>query len=171
MCLCYNRWMSLEDTNYIVLSICIPGKHSKPQKEAEHCLCLTEDQICIKLEDGIGYVGFLKHSRVYTRVHAQKTAYVWLLTFFYLESTLFSTAAVLFGISDTVWYLWWCSSSHNSISCLDDLLLKVFRMHKLRGSLSHMKRMFGCTDSGGALALLSIMHGWQYDGSEKCSLS
>ena len=40
----------------------------------------------------------------------------------------------------------------------DDLLLKVFRLHKLRGSLSHMERMLGCTNSGGALALLSIMH-------------
>ena len=48
----------------------------------------------------------------------------------------------------------------------DDLLLKVFRLHKLRRSLGHMERMLGCTFSGGALALLIIMHCWHYDGSE-----
>ena len=48
----------------------------------------------------------------------------------------------------------------------DDLLLKVFRLHKLRRSLGHMKRMLGCKFSGGALVLLSIMHCWNYDGSE-----
>ena len=77
---------------------------------------------------------------------------------------------ILFGISGGVPVLiflflmiWW--------RCLDDLLVKVFRMHKLRGSLSHMERMFRCTFSGGALALLSIMHCWHYVGSEICSLS
>ena len=53
----------------------------------------------------------------------------------------------------------------------DDLLLKVFRMHKLRRSLGHMERMLGCTFSGGALALMSIMHCWHYDCSEICSHS
>ena len=121
-------------------------------------------------------MGFLKHSRVYTRVLAHKAAYVWLLTIF-SWSQLFSAhlqyclvSLILFGISGVVPVLiilflmfWW--------RCLDDLLVKVFRMHKLRGSLSHMKRTRGCTDSGGAVALLSIMHCWHYDGSETCSLS
>ena len=69
------------------------------QKEAEHYLFLTKDQIWLNIEDGIEYADFLKQSRVYTRVHAHKTAYVWLLTILCLESALFSTAAVLFGIS------------------------------------------------------------------------
>ena len=47
----------------------------------------------------------------------------------------------------------------------DNLLLKVFRLHKLRRILGHMERMLGCTFLGGALALLSIMHCWHYDGS------
>ena len=34
-----------------------------------------------------------------------------------------------------------------------------------------MKRMHECTVSGGALALLSLMHCWHYDGSKICSLS
>ena len=53
----------------------------------------------------------------------------------------------------------------------DGLLLKVFRLHKIRRSLGHMKRMFGCKFSRGALVLLSIMHFWHYDGSEIWSLS
>ena len=48
----------------------------------------------------------------------------------------------------------------------DDLSLKVFRLHKLRRSLGHMERILGCTYLGRALALLSIMHCWHYDGSE-----
>ena len=53
----------------------------------------------------------------------------------------------------------------------DDLLLKVFRLHKLRRSLGHIERLLGCTVSGGALALLSIIHFWHYDDSEIRSLS
>ena len=49
---------------------------------------------------------------------------------------------------------------------VDNLLLKVFRLHKLKRSLGHMERMLGCTFSGGALVLLSIMHCWHYDGFE-----
>ena len=49
---------------------------------------------------------------------------------------------------------------------VDDLLLKLFNFHKLRRSLGHMERMRGCTVSGGALALLNVMHCWHYDGSE-----
>ena len=48
----------------------------------------------------------------------------------------------------------------------DDFLLKVFRLHKLRMSLGNMERMRGCTFSGGALALLSIMHCWHFDHSK-----
>ena len=77
---------------------------------------------------------------------------------------------ILFGISGGVPVLiilflmfWW--------RCLDDLLVEVFRMHKLRGSLSLLERLLGCTDSGGALALLTIMQCWHYDGSKICSLS
>ena len=54
---------------------------------------------------------------------------------------------------------------------VDDLLLKVFRLFKLRRSLGHMERMCGCTFSGGALALLSVMHCWHYYDSEIRSLS
>ena len=53
----------------------------------------------------------------------------------------------------------------------DDLLLKVFKLHKLRRSLGHMEIILGCTYSGGALALLIIMHCWHYDDSEITSLS
>ena len=55
---------------------------------------------------------------------------------------------VLFGISDAVWLLWWCFNSYISVSfsdigwiCLDDWLLKVFRLLKLRRSFGHMERM------------------------------
>ena len=48
----------------------------------------------------------------------------------------------------------------------DGWLLKVFRVHKLRRSLGHMERMLGWTFSGGALALLNVMHCWHYDDSE-----
>ena len=48
----------------------------------------------------------------------------------------------------------------------DGLLLKLFRLHKLRRSLGHIERRIGCTFLGGALVLLSVMHCWHYDGSE-----
>ena len=48
----------------------------------------------------------------------------------------------------------------------DNFLLKLFTLHKLRRSLGHMERMLGCTFSGGALALLSIINCWHYDDSK-----
>ena len=48
MCLCYNRWMTLEDTTTLFYLSVFQGSIQISQKEAEHCLCLTEDQIWLK---------------------------------------------------------------------------------------------------------------------------
>ena len=67
---------------------------------------------------------------------------------------------VLFSISDAGWYIWWCFSSHSFVSLsdiwwryLDDLLLKVYMMHKHRGSFGHMERMLGFTFFRGSIRL------------------
>ena len=102
--------------NYFVPSICSTGKHSNVS-ERSWTLSLPHRELDLVeiLEDGLGYAGFLKHSRVYTRVPAQKTAYGWLLTIFGWFSSLQHSCCA-------VWYLWWYFSSHNSVS---NVLMKM----------------------------------------------
>ena len=79
--------------------------------------------------------------------------------FFWVSISL-AQAMVLFGISDAFWSLWWYFGSYISVSfsdfgwrCLDDLMLKVFRMHKQRGSFGHMERMHWMHSFRGSISL------------------
>ena len=176
MCLCYNYWMTLEDTTTLFYLSIVQGSIQISQKEAEHCLCLTENQIWLKFRRCLGIRGFPEtQSRIYASSCTENRVCLvadnfWLVQHSSAQLQWCSVSLILFGISGGVPVLiilflmfWWI--------CLDDLLVEVFTMHKLRGSLSHLERLLGCTDSGGALALLSIMLCWNYDGSEICSLS
>ena len=122
MGLCYNRWMTLEDTTTLFYPSVVQGSIQISQKEAEHCLCLTENQIWLKFRRWLGIRGFPEtQSRMYASSCTENRVCL-IADKFLVGSALFSTAAVLFGISDTVWYLWWCSSSHNSVS---NVLMKM----------------------------------------------
>ena len=107
--------------NYSVLSV-VQGSSQISQKEAEHWLFLTENQIWLKFRRWLGIRGFPEtQSRMYASSCTENRVCL-IADNFCLESALFSTTAVLYGISDTVWYFWWCSSSHNSVS---NVLMKM----------------------------------------------
>ena len=66
MCLCYNRWMTLEDTTTLFYLSVVQGSSQISQKEAEHCLFLTENQIWLKFRRWLGIRGFPEtQSRMY----------------------------------------------------------------------------------------------------------
>ena len=66
MCLCYHHWMTLEDTNTLFYPSVVQGSIQMSQKEAERCLCLTENQIWLKFRRWLGIRGFPEtQSRIY----------------------------------------------------------------------------------------------------------
>ena len=119
---CYNRWMTLEDTTTLFYLSVFQGSIQISQKEAEHYLFLTEDQIWLKYRRWYWIRGFPEtQSRIYASSCTENRVCL-IADKFLFGSAFFSTAAVLFSIYDTVWYLWWCSSSLNSVS---NVLMKM----------------------------------------------
>ena len=58
--------MTLEDTTTLFYLSVVQGSIKMSQKEAEHCLCLTENQIWLKFRRWLGIRGFPEtQSRIY----------------------------------------------------------------------------------------------------------
>ena len=67
LCWCYNHWMTLEDTTTLFYLSVVQGSIQISQKEAEHCLFLTENQIWLKFRRWLGKRGF---PETQSRIHA-----------------------------------------------------------------------------------------------------
>ena len=159
----------LDDTwklNYIVLSIfshIFQGSIQISQTEARRCFYLSEDQIWLNFRRLSWIRGFPERQlRIYASSYTKNR--VWVFAYKIILGQHFFHHSC-----STVWYLWWCSSSH-WWRCLDYLMLKVFRMHKLRGSFGHMKRMH-CWHSKYLLwfdLMLEITWSWLYKSFLQC---
>ena len=90
--------MTLEDTTTLFYLSVVQGSIQMSQKEADHCLCLTKNQIWFKFRRWLGIRGFPEtQSRIYASSCTENR--VWLVADnFLVGSALFNIAAVLFGI-------------------------------------------------------------------------
>ena len=87
--------------HYSVISV-VQGSSQISQKEAEHCLCLTKNQIWLKFRRYLGTRGFPEtQSRMYASSCTENRVCL-VADNFLVGSALFSTAAMLFGISGGV---------------------------------------------------------------------
>ena len=102
MCLCYNRWMTLEDTTTLFYLSVFQGSIQISQKESEHCLCLTEDQIWLKYRRWSWIRGFPEtQSRIYASSCTENR--VCLIA----DNFLFGVSFLQHNCS-AVWYLRYC---------------------------------------------------------------
>ena len=157
--------MTLEDTTTLsYLSTLISSREAFKylRKKLKNCLCLAKDQIWLKCRRGNWIRGFPEtQSRIYVSSYTENRVCVVADNFSgsaFLQHMLRCclVSLMLFGVS-------------GGISAL------IFMFHSLilgqEALMICCWKCSGCTYSGGALALLRIMHCCHYDDSDLWSLS
>ena len=100
--LCYNHWMTLEDTTTLFYLSVVQGSIQISQKEAEHCIFRTEDQIWLKYRRWYWIRGFPEtQSRIYASSCTKNRVCLIADNFLFGVSFLHHSCSV-------VWYLWYC---------------------------------------------------------------